>query len=109
MYQRSRSKYGNRKVMIEGITFDSSKEANRYGQLMQQLEQGEIKDLELQKSFELIPKQKDERPVYYKADFSYYYQNKPIVEDVKGYRTKDYIIKRKLFKICYPEIEFREL
>lgn len=62
---------------------------------------GLIQDLKRQVQFELIPSQKEdgkvvERPVVYKADFTYYQDGKYIVEDAKGYRTPEYKIKRKL-------------
>lgn len=70
---------------------------------------GTINDLVLQKPFELIPKQKGERAVKYMADFYYTTPDgKIVVEDTKGFRTKDYIIKRKLFKLRYPDITFIE-
>lgn len=98
------SKYHSKKVVVDGITFDSEKEARRYGELMALRLAGEIRDLELQKSFELIPVQRDsagrviERAVRYKADFYYYDIRRRcfVVEDTKGVRTDDYIIKRKL-------------
>jgi len=98
------SKYHSKKIVVDGITFDSEREARRYGELMALRLAGEIRDLELQKSFELIPVQRDsegrvvERAVRYKADF-YYYDNRRrcfVVEDTKGFKTDDYIIKRKL-------------
>ena len=55
-----------------------------------------IKDLELQVKFELVPKNGKERAVNYKADFVYTENGKKVVEDCKGVRTKEYIIKRKL-------------
>ena len=98
------SKYHSKKVVVDGITFDSEKEARRYGELMALRLAGEIRDLQLQKSFELIPVQRDsagrviERAVRYKADFYYYDVRRRcfVVEDTKGVRTDDYIIKRKL-------------
>ena len=97
------NKYSNQKVVIDDIKFDSKKEAKRYLELKLLEKAGEISDLRLQKPFELIKKQKDERAVTYKADFVYYdkVKNRWIVEDVKGYKTKEYIIKRKLFKVIY--------
>ena len=108
-------KYKNKKVTLDGITFDSKKEARRYGELSMLQRAGEISDLELQKEFELIPAQyetiprygkngqrlKDgkrciEKPVKYKADFVYKENGVEVVEDTKGVKTKDYIIKRKL-------------
>jgi hypothetical protein CLOST_1536 len=97
------NKYSNQKVVIDNIKFDSKKEANRYLELKIIEKAGEISCLELQKSFLLVEKQKDERAVTYKSDFVYYDNKKQrwIAEDVKGYKTKEYIIKRKLFKSIY--------
>ena len=97
------NKYSNQKVILDNIKFDSKKEANRYSELKIFEKAGEISNLQLQKLFLLIDKQKDERAVTYKADFVYYDNKKGrwIAEDVKGYKTKEYIIKRKLFKSIY--------
>lgn len=102
-------KYWNRKITVYGIQFDSRKEADRYLVLRDMAKQGEIRGLQTQPEFELIPKQPGEQGVKYIADFLYEQAGKTVVEDVKGYRTKDYIIKRKLFKWRYPGIEFREV
>lgn len=98
------NKYRNKKIVIDGIKFDSEKEANRYAQLRMLLRAGEISELELQKPFVLIPTQKGadgkviERAVKYIADFYYRdnRRNQYVVEDTKGVRTDEYIIKRKL-------------
>lgn len=94
-------KYRNKKTVIEGITFDSKKEAKRYGELRLLERAGEIDTLTLQPKFTLIPTQrradgKAERSVVYIADFMYRENGQFIVEDTKGFRTPDYIIKRKL-------------
>lgn len=104
------SKYNNRKTMIDGITFDSNKEARRYTVLRSLQDGGYIKGLSLQVPFELIPKQDGERAVKYIADFVYYDIEKQmhIVEDVKGFKTDVYKLKRKLFKYKYPEYTFIE-
>ena len=110
------SKYHSKKVVVDGITFDSEKEARRYGELMALRLAGEIRDLELQKSFDLIPVQRDsagrvvERAVRYKADFYYYdiLRRCYVVEDTKGVRTDDYIIKRKLMLYVHG-IRIREI
>lgn len=96
-------KYNNRKTTVEGIAFDSKREAQRYTELMMLEKAGEITDLELQKRFELVPKQQGERPVVYVADFVYRDSRSGalIVEDTKGCRTKEYIIKRKLMLYRY--------
>lgn len=95
------SKYGAKKVKYNGIVFDSKKECNRYCELRLLERAGKIQGLEMQKTFELIPSQRIngkvvERPVTYKADFTYTENGKRVIEDTKGFKTKDYIIKRKL-------------
>ena len=92
------SKYHNRKVEIDGIKFDSIKEGERYLELKLLLKAGKIRDLQMQVEFELIPKQGGEQACKYKADFVYHMADtgKMVVEDVKGKRTREYIIKRKL-------------
>ena len=95
------TKYGNRKVIHDGIEFDSVKEAHRYCELKLMQRAGVISDLQLQVSFELIPSQRVdgkvvERAVNYIADFVYKQDGVQVVEDTKGMRTKEYIIKRKL-------------
>lgn len=95
------NKYKRNKVTVDGITFDSKKEAKRYFQLKELEQKGEISNLELQKAFTLIPSQYIdgrcvERPCKYIADFCYQQGEMTIVEDVKGYKTTDYKIKKKL-------------
>ncbi|MCL1994654.1 MAG: DUF1064 domain-containing protein, partial [Defluviitaleaceae bacterium] len=74
------NKYGNKKTQIDGYTFDSKAEAARYQELKLLQASGDIKELELQPEFTLIPAQKinsklqgkiTERAVKYKADFAY--------------------------------------
>lgn len=96
-------KYHNKKIQKDGETFDSVKEYRRWLELKQLEQQGEIFELRRQVKFELIPSQKidgkvAERAVAYVADFVYLdtYTGKTVVEDTKGVRTKDYIIKRKI-------------
>lgn len=97
------TKYNNKKITVNGQVFDSKKEANRYKELRLLEKAGAIKDLRTQVKFTLIPSQRDEatgkvieRECSYKADFVYEEDGKTVVEDVKGFRTKEYIIKRKL-------------
>ena len=109
------NKYGNKKVVVDGYTFDSKKEARRYGELKLLLRAGKIKDLELQPKFELIPtiRTEDEtlRKVSYIADFKYIdlESGKMIVEDVKGFKTDVYLLKKRLFLQKYADINFREV
>lgn len=104
------NKYHNRKVMTsDGNTHDSRKEAVRWEYLKRLESGGKIKDLKRQVEYILIPTQKEtvngkiktvERAVTYIADFVYIdtETNKTVVEDSKGYRTREYIIKRKLMR-----------
>lgn len=96
-----RSKYGAKKVTVNGITFDSRKEANRYIELSSLEKVGKVSDLQCQVKFELIPSQRlhgkvVERAVNYIADFVYIENGQKVVEDTKGFKTPEYIIKRKL-------------
>ncbi len=95
------SKYHSQKCEIDGIKFDSKAESRRYKELKMLEKCGAIKNLQLQVPFELIPKQNKERAVTYKADFVYIQNGERIVEDVKGKRTAEYIIKRKLMLFRY--------
>lgn len=109
-----RSKYGNKKTVLGNVVYDSQKEANRAFELGLLLKAGEIKNLERQKRFEIVPKTETERAAFYVADFVYIEvsTNKLICEDVKSEATrrdKTYILKRKLFKYLYKNYEFREV
>ena len=90
------SKYKNVKTTIDGITFDSKKEATRYAELKLLARSGLIQNLRLQVPFELIPKQDGERAVKYITDFVYTENGETVVEDVKGIKTDVYKIKKKL-------------
>lgn len=91
------SKYGNYECVVEGERFDSIREALRWQELRMMEKAGEISGIERQVTYELIPKQPGERAVKYIADFRYKDRNGlTVVEDAKGMKTKDYIIKRKL-------------
>lgn len=110
------NKYFNKKVILDGIKFDSRKEADRYLDLKLLNKLGLIKELELQKTFELQPKyvnNKGEhiRAITYKCDFFYYDTKKKqyIVEDTKGFKTEVYKIKKKLFEYVYPNLTINEL
>lgn len=103
------SKYNSRKTIIDGITFDSKKEARRYEELKKMEQEGLIQGLELQVPFELVPsftimidgKKKKRRSMKYIADFVYYENGNKVVEDVKGRKTDVYKLKKKLFEYKY--------
>lgn len=94
------SKYHAKKTTIDGIEFDSAKEAKRYTKLRDMQEAGEIEGLCLQVPFELLPSFECDgvkyRGMKYIADFVYYRDGKQVVEDTKGAKTREYIIKKKL-------------
>ena len=102
-----RSKYHACKTVVDGITFDSKKEAKRYAELKLLERGGAIKDLRRQVRYELIPSfdvdGKHYRPTCYIADFTYVdaKTGKEVVEDVKGVRTDTYRLKAKMFAWRY--------
>lgn len=109
------TKYHSRKITIDGMTFDSVREARRYQELHLLFRAGEISQLQLQKKYTLIPSQKKpsggtERACTYTADFVYIDNStgKEVVEDAKGLKTQQYIIRRKLMLWRYG-IEIREV
>ena len=106
------SKYHNKKIIYNGIKFDSIKEKNRYIELKLLERAGLIKNLQLQYEFELQPaftlKNKKIRKISYIADF-YYFDNELndyVVEDVKSEITKKdktYCLKKKMFEYRYKK------
>lgn len=95
------SKYHNRKLTVDGETFDSGKEYRRFRELRLLERAGQITGLRRQVKFELIPAQRIdgkvvERACSYVADFVYMENGQQVVEDAKGMRTQEYRIKKKL-------------
>lgn len=109
------SKYHARKTVVDGITFDSKLEAQRYSELKLLEMTGEIEGLTLQPEYVLIPSFKKNGKTYrktvYRADFRYVDRatGKEIVEDVKGYRTPEYRLKKKLFEWRFPGLTITEI
>jgi hypothetical protein len=122
-------KYGNQKVTFNGKTFDSKKEARRFKELSLLEKAGAIQDLKTQVKYVLIPTQREQSTEVYKkgakkgqlkpgkiiekecayiADFCYFQNGVKVVEDTKGFKTKDYIIKRKLMLYMHG-IEIKEV
>lgn len=125
------NKYRNKKVTIDGEVFDSKREATRYKELKLLERCGAISDLKRQVTYELIPTQREkstrvytkgrkkgqpiegkviEKAVTYVADFVYIDKatGKTIVEDSKGFHTKDYILKRKML-LYFKGIKIHEV
>lgn len=105
-------KYRNKKTMLDGEVFDSRREAQRWAELCIMQKAGEITDLRRQVRFPLLPSQKGrtrwERPVYYIADFVYTMDGAQIIEDAKGVKTRDYILKRKMM-MYFHGVEVKEV
>lgn len=103
------SKYRNKRTEYDGIKFDSIKEKNYYIKLKLLEKSGKIRDLKLQVKFELQPsfkfKGKTIRAINYVADFTYYEENKLVIVDTKGYRTKEYLLKKKMMNYRGYDIE----
>lgn len=122
------NKYHNKKVTsYDGIQHDSKKEARRWCELKLLQKAGKISELQRQVEFELIPAQYEtyeryskkgekladgmrtvERKCCYIADFVYTENGQRVVEDTKGVKTKDYIIKRKLMLYVH-HVKIREV
>lgn len=96
-FQRE-SKYRNKKCLVDGIPFDSKKEADRYRQLLWQQKLGIIGPITRQVEYELNPG--GSFSIKYISDFEYTIlaTGEHVVEDVKGYRTREYKKKRRLMK-----------
>ena len=121
------NKYYNKKCTVNGIIFDSRKEARRYQELLLLQRAGVIKSLQRQVKYVLIPAQYEsferygkngqeltpgkkliERECAYVADYVYVEDGKTVVEDTKGMKTKDYILKRKM-TLFFHGIRIREV
>ena len=137
-YQKGKNKYGNTKITVDGETFDSKKEYNRYCELRLLERAKVISNLRRQVPFELIPAQyetiptgeyykigekkgqpkyKDvciEQSLVYNADFVYQENGQTVVEDIKGYRDPSsagyakFVIKRKLM-LWIHQIRLKEV
>lgn len=115
----SKNKYGNHKIEYDGVIFDSTKEVLRYKELLLLRSEGIISSLRRQVKYILIPAQREpstvgprggirlgkllEEECSYYADFVYTVNEtgETVVEDTKGFKTKDYVIKRKLMLFEY--------
>lgn len=119
------SKYGADSVLINGVKFDSKREARRYVELKNLEKAGVISELELQVKYLLLPAQREpdsigkrggiikgkliERECSYYADFVYKDEKgETVVEDAKGFRTPEYKIKKKLMLYFYG-IQIKEV
>ena len=118
------NKYHSRKISHDGMTFDSLKEYRRYCELVLLEKAGQVTELQRQVKFVLIPAQREpdsigkrggvikgkliEKECAYIADFVYKENGKTVVEDTKGFKTKDYILKRKML-LYFHGIRIKEV
>ncbi len=100
----SRSKYGAKKTVVDGITFDSQAEATRYGVLKVIQASGLITGLRLQVPYQITVNGK--KVCRYVADFVYIENGKEVVEDVKGMKTPVYNLKKKLMEAVLGVVIF---
>ena len=98
---QKKSKYRAQKSVVDGIKFDSKKEAARYRELRLLERAGEIGNLRLQVPYVLLPKSRYGREIKYIADFVYFENNEIIIEDVKGVRTAVYKLKKRMMAEKY--------
>jgi len=107
-YNRMKRKYNNRKIEIDGFTFDSKLEADFYLRLKPLVKAGKIKELRIHPRYLLqegfSKNGKHYQPIYYIADFEVLYDDGAVViYDTKGMRTEVYKIKKKLFEYKYQD------
>ena len=108
------NKYNAKKTTVDGITFDSRKEADYYCELKMLKMAGIVKDFELQVPYELQPKYRHNgkaiRAITYIADFRVTYTDGHVeIVDVKGVRTDAYKLKKRLLLYQYPDMIFKEV
>lgn len=122
---KRKRKFNNKKTTVDGHTFDSKKEAKRYGELKTLEQQGKITGLEIQPRYLLQESFQDAREgltkagqpktvraIHYTADFQYKENGVTVVEDVKSEITRTerrYKLMKKLFLFRYRDVEFREI
>lgn len=110
---KDRSKYGNDKITLDGITFDSALEGRRYSELKLLQKAGEISNLQVHPVFRLLDHFRDpwtgdcQKAINYIGDFLYTADGHTVCEDTKGFQTKDFLIKWKWAKHLNRNIEFK--
>lgn len=109
-----KQKYNNRKTVVDGITFASKAEARYYQELKLRKLAGDIQDFSLQPEFELLPSFKKHGKRYqgmrYTADFKITHNDGSTeIIEVKGVRTRDYMLRMKLFNFTYRDLKFTEI
>ncbi|KWX79933.1 DUF1064 domain-containing protein [Paenibacillus jilunlii] len=110
------NKYGARKTQVNGIWFASGAEAHRYQELMLLKRAGVVTDIVLQPVYTLMEGRvnkatgKKVASIKYKADFLVTYADgHQEIEDVKGFKTAVYQLKKRMFMIQYPDLYIKEV
>lgn len=109
------NKYGSKSREVDGHKFPSLREAEYYLLYKSMLQRKQLVELELQPKYTLIPaftnwEGKKIQPITYKPDFKLTYPGgRVVIVEVKGYRTRDYQLRRKLFEYFYRDMEFKEV
>jgi hypothetical protein len=111
---KPKNKFGAKRTVVDGQVFDSKKEADRWCELRALERAGKISHLERQPRFNFEvrgnPVKYDSgRQAYYKADFAYFDGEKRVIEDAKGFRTKEYKLKKALVEALFPAIKIVEV
>jgi hypothetical protein len=102
------SKYHSNRIKVDGILFDSQKEANKYCELKLELKAGLILGFCMQPKFILLEGTDTERPETYRADFIVFnLDGTSEIIDTKGILTEVFRIKKKQFKARYPKLELK--
>ena len=104
---KKKSKYNNNRAKVDGIWFDSQKEAEYYGMLKQLLKAKAIKGFCRQCEFILQEGFADIRPITYKADFIVFHEGKTEIIDVKGFEIEEFKLKKKMFMDKFRGLELK--
>lgn len=104
--QINKSKYGNKRTRVDGISFDSKKEVDYYRELKLRLMGNDIKGFCRQPQFVLVEGNSAERAITYRADFIIFNNDGSFeVIDVKGYETQAWKRTSKLFRLKFPDLK----
>lgn len=109
--QLSVNKFNAQKVNADGFKFDSQSEYRYYLTLKLMVRAGQISNLEVHPPFVLVDREiiggEVEKAIKHKPDFWFRENGRDVVVDVKGVKTIDWVIRRRLFRKRYPQIEYR--
>ena len=101
-----KAKYNNKKTWVDGICFDSKKEAMYYMNLKLLMQAGEIVGFCRQPQFILVEGSEEDRAITYKADFIVFNKDGTYeIVDVKGYKSQQWLRTEKHFRLKYPNLK----